>query len=114
MSSRKPLIRHYALWRPDPRPLHQRLHGTYALIDVTHFWMTTLADRRTVRGLRSEAREGLSVRQGTRRGKPAIEEVGQPVSIGASVSVGQRFEVTLCAEPGPTFVSALFCNGRVG
>jgi hypothetical protein len=29
---------HYAPWRPDPRPLHGLLHGTYAFLGLAAFW----------------------------------------------------------------------------
>lgn len=39
--------RHYAPWRPDPRPLSGLLQGAYAYLGVTAFWRT---QRRLARG----------------------------------------------------------------
>jgi HEXXH motif-containing protein len=46
--------RHYAPWRPDPRPAAALMQGVYAFAGVAGFWRTR---RRHVSGLRSRAAE---------------------------------------------------------
>lgn len=75
--------RHYAPWRPDPRPLEGLLQGTYAHIAVVEFWR----DRRSrVRGAEREVAETQFARWRT----DTAEAVVQLRNSGSLTPLGMR------------------------
>ncbi|OLR93830.1 aKG-HExxH-type peptide beta-hydroxylase [Actinokineospora bangkokensis] len=57
--------RHYAPWRPDPRPTTGLLHGTYAYLAVTAYWATRRTTAPSHRADREFARWRTAVADST-------------------------------------------------
>ena len=75
--------RHYAPWRPDPRPLEGLLQGTYAHLAVADFWRV----RRTL--LAGPEREAAEARFARWR-MHTVEAVGQLLKSGSLTPLGER------------------------
>lgn len=75
--------RHYAPWRPDPRPLEGLLQGTYAHVAVVEFWRV----RRTQ--LSGEARTAAEA-QFARWRMHTVEAVEQLLKSGSLTPLGER------------------------
>ncbi|HEV2640215.1 MAG TPA: FxsB family cyclophane-forming radical SAM/SPASM peptide maturase [Actinocrinis sp.] len=76
--------RHYAPWRPDPRPFEGLLQGTYAHIAVVDFWRV----RRTL--VTGEAREAAQ-EQFARWRMHTAEAVTQLLAAGSLTGLGEQF-----------------------
>jgi len=76
--------RHYAPWRPDPRPMEGLLQGTYAHIAVTEFWRTRH---------RSASGETAAVAEShfARWREHTAEAVEQLLRTGSLTVLGERF-----------------------
>jgi uncharacterized protein len=93
--------RHYAPWRPDPRPLEGLLQGTYAHVAVVDFWRV----RRTQ--VAGAAREAAQI-QFARWRAHTVEAVEQQLKSGSLTALGERLVESLgrtlepwLAEPVP-------------
>jgi uncharacterized protein len=78
--------RHYAPWRPDPRPLEGLLQGTYAHVAVTEFWRV----RRTLPDA-----DGSADVQFARWREHTREAVDQLLASGSLTALGERFVRTM-------------------
>jgi uncharacterized protein len=76
--------RHYAPWRPDPRPFEGLFQGTYAHIAVTDFWRV----RRTMLG---GAAGDAAETQFARWREHTAEAVEQLLASGSLTPLGERF-----------------------
>ncbi|MGH6657990.1 MAG: FxsB family cyclophane-forming radical SAM/SPASM peptide maturase, partial [Actinocrinis sp.] len=76
--------RHYAPWRPDPRPLEGLLQGTYAHIAVTDFWRVR---RTTAAGVEARKAETHFARWRAH----TAEAVRQLLASGSLTALGERF-----------------------
>jgi uncharacterized protein len=76
--------RHYAPWRPDPRPLEGLLQGTYAHIAVTDFWRV----RRT--SATGQSAQGAETHFARWRVHTA-EAVEQLLASGSLTALGEQF-----------------------
>ena len=74
--------RHYAPWRPDPRPLEGLLQGTYAHIAVSEFWQV----KRLTPGARA-----ADEAQFARWRQHTHEAVGELLASGSLTALGERF-----------------------
>jgi len=75
--------RHYAPWRPDPRPLEGLLQGTYAHIAVVDFW-------RVRRGQLSGAERDAAQMQFARWRMHTVEAIEQLLKCGSLTPLGEQ------------------------
>lgn len=91
--------RHYAPWRPDPRPLEGLLQGTYAHVAVVEFWR---GRRRQLVGEEREAAETQFARWRTDTAEAVVQlqKSGSLTPLGARLAeaMGQTLDPWL-AEP---------------
>ncbi|GAT70630.1 HEXXH motif domain-containing protein [Planomonospora sp. ID91781] len=74
--------RHYAPWRPDPRPVYGLLQGAYAYLGVAGFWHRQRAFESGDAGFRAQVefarwREGAHLVTGTLQASGCLTEQGQ-------------------------------------
>lgn len=100
------VARHYAPWRPDPRPVSGLFQGAYAYVGVTDFWRRQRVRITGTSGREADFEFALRRRQTAR----AIEELagsGELTGIGTRfvALLGQTLRVWL-AEPVPLDIEA--------
>jgi HEXXH motif-containing protein len=91
--------RHYAPWRPDPRPVYGLLQGAYAYLGVAGFWHRQRAFESGDAGFRAQVefarwREGAHLVTGTLQASGCLTERGQEF-----VAAMRRTLERLLAEP---------------